>query len=114
MRFNEAYEGWGSGRLTQGEAAQLLGVCERTFRRYMVRYKNEGFDGLLDRRLDQVSHRRAPVDEVLSLTEHYRTRHMGWNAKHFYRWYQREGGTRSYTWVKSSLQTQGLIAKGKG
>jgi hypothetical protein len=33
MRFEEAYEGWQSGRLTQEEAARLLGVCERTFRR---------------------------------------------------------------------------------
>ena len=33
MRFEEAYEGWQSGRLTQEEAARLLGVCDRTFRR---------------------------------------------------------------------------------
>ena len=33
MRFREAYEGWDSGRLTQEAAADLLGVCERTFRR---------------------------------------------------------------------------------
>lgn len=25
MRFDEAYEGWDSGRLTQGQAAELLG-----------------------------------------------------------------------------------------
>jgi transposase len=114
MRFIEAYEGWDLGRLTQSEAAQLLGVCERTFRRYMVRYKEEGLDGLLDRRLAQLSHRRAPVDEVLSLTEQYRKRHMGWSAKHFYSWYERAGGCRSYTWVKNSLQAHGLVAKAKG
>jgi len=27
MRFEEAYEGWDRGRLTQEEAAMLLGVC---------------------------------------------------------------------------------------
>jgi len=32
MRFEEAYEGWQKRRLTQSEAAGLLGVCERTFR----------------------------------------------------------------------------------
>lgn len=113
MRFTEAYEGWESGRLTQVEAAQLLGVCERTFRRYMVRYEHEGVDGLLDRRLEQVSHRSAPVDEVLALTERYRQRHHGWNAKHFYSWYKRDGGSRSYTWVKNRLQEHGLIVKAK-
>ena len=34
MRFDEAYEGWDSGRLTQGQAAELPGMCERSFRRY--------------------------------------------------------------------------------
>ena len=29
MRFEEACGGWQSGRLTQEEAARLLGVCER-------------------------------------------------------------------------------------
>ena len=28
MRFEEAYVGWDSGRLTQAEAASVLGVCE--------------------------------------------------------------------------------------
>lgn len=32
MRFEEAHDGWHEGRLTQDEAARLLGVCERTFR----------------------------------------------------------------------------------
>ena len=63
MRFEEAYEGWQRGRLTQCEAAILLGVSERTFRRYGVRYDDEGLDGLIDRRLEQVSKRRAPIDE---------------------------------------------------
>ena len=59
MRFEEAYGGWQGGRLTQEEAARLLGVCERTFRRYIDRYEDEGLDGLIDKRLNQVSHRRA-------------------------------------------------------
>ena len=54
MRFEEAYEGWNAGRLTQVEAAQLLGMCERSFRRYMVRYEADGLEGLIDRRLEQV------------------------------------------------------------
>jgi transposase len=71
MRFEEAWLGWESGRLSQEEAARLLGVCERTFRRYLNRYREEGLEGLIDRRLMQVSHRRAPVDEVMRVTERY-------------------------------------------
>jgi predicted DNA-binding protein (UPF0251 family) len=53
MRFEEAYEGWERGRLTQEEAALLLGVCDRTFRRYLVRYEQKGMEGLIDQRLGQ-------------------------------------------------------------
>jgi transposase len=111
MRFEEAYGGWQGGRLTQEEAARLLGVCERTFRRYIDRYEDEGLDGLIDKRLNQVSHRRAPVDEVMRLVDRYRSRHEGWNAKHFYAWYKRDGGGRSYTWVKNRLQEVKLVPK---
>lgn len=104
MRFEEAYQGWQSGRLTQEEAARLLGVCDRTFRRHIDRYEEDGLDGLIDKRLNQVSHRRAPVDEVMRLVDSYCSRHQGWNAKHFYAWYQRDGGGRSYTSSESLLR----------
>ncbi len=113
MRFEEAYQGWHEGRLSQSEAASLLGVHERTFRRYGVRYEEEGLQGLIDHRLDQVSHRKAPVDEVMKVTQRYRERHSGWSAKHYFAWYRREGGDRSYTWVKSCLQDAGLVKRAK-
>ena len=65
MRFEEAFELWRSDRLTQEEAAQLLGVCDRSFRRYIDRFEEDGLQGLIDKRLEQVSHHKAPVDEVL-------------------------------------------------
>ena len=111
MRFEEAYSGWTARRLTQEEAAQLLGVCARTFRRYIDRYDEEGLDGLLDKRLTRFSHRRAPVDEVMRLVDRYRRRHDGWNVKHYYSWYRRDGGTRSYSWVKNTLQAAGVVKK---
>ena len=33
IRFEEAYEGWNQGRLSQEEAARLLGICARSFHR---------------------------------------------------------------------------------
>lgn len=111
MRFTEAYEGWNEGRLTQYEAGQLLGMSERNFRRYLGRYEAEGLAGLIDHRLGQLSKRRAPVDEVMALTDNYRRRHTGWNVKHFHTWYQKEGGVRSYTWVKKRLQEASLVPK---
>jgi len=114
MRFEEAYSYWTEGRLNQHEAARMLGVCDRTFRRYINRYQEDGLDGLIDKRLDQISHKRAPVDEVLAMTECYRTRHMGWYVKHYYSWYKRDGGKRSYSWVKKNLQQAKLVKKAPG
>jgi len=111
MRFEQVYGQWNAGRLTQAEAGLMLGICERSFRRYLLRYEADGLEGLIDRRLEQVSNRRAPVDEVMALSMQYQTRHSGWNVKHFHRWYQREGGTRSYTWVKRRLQEARLVPK---
>jgi hypothetical protein len=65
----------------------------------------------MDRRLGQISHRRAPVDEVMALTTTYRARHLGWSAKHYYAWYRRAGGKRGYTWVKRQLQKAQLVMK---
>jgi hypothetical protein len=45
--FEEAYGGGHGGRLTQ-KAARLLGVCERTFRRYIGRYEDENLDRLIE------------------------------------------------------------------
>lgn len=111
MRFEEVFADWNAGKLTQEEAARILGVCDRTFRRQIHRYEESGIDGLLDKRLSQASNRLAPVDEVLSLTELYRSQHQGWNVKHFHSWYRRDGGSRSYTWVKQELQKAGLVEK---
>lgn len=117
MRFEEVYEGWQEKRLTQEEAALILGVTDRSFRRYAVRYEAEGWEGLLDRRIEAISARRAPVDEVMQLVQTYQSRYEGWNVSHFYNWYRdQHQGERSYTWVKSGLQKAGVVkrAKGKG
>ena len=46
----------------------------RTFRRTINRYEDDGLDRLIDKRIAQVSHRRAPVDEVMRRVDRYRKR----------------------------------------
>ena len=112
VRFEEIYGDWSNKRISQEEAGRLLGVCDRTFRRYIDRYEEDGIEGLIDKRLSQVSHRRAPVDEVMRLTELYKTRYDGFNVKHFYRFYRdHHQGSRGYTWVKNTLQEKQLVPK---
>lgn len=115
MRFDEAYEGWQQGSLTQAEAGRLLGMSERNFRRYIGRFQEDGEAGLMDKRLEQASSRCAPVDEVLKLTDLYSSRYNGWNVKHFHSFYKRDhDGSRGYTWVKNELQKARLVKKCKG
>ena len=111
MRFEEVYFGWSESRLSQEEAARILEGCDRTFRRYVDRYEEMGVEGLSDKRLTQASFRRAPVDEVVAVANRYNHLYRGWNVKHFYSKYQKDGGQRSYSWVKNTLQSSGLVSK---
>ena len=83
--------------MTQKEAAEQLGITQRTFRRYVVRYRSEGAEGLLDRRLGKVSPRRAPQQETSELVALYRDLYPQRNVAHFYEAYvECHGGKRSY------------------
>jgi transposase len=114
MRFEEALQGWTAGGLTQAEAALLLGQCERSFRRHVERYRADGLDGLVDKRLSQISKRRASSAEVDRVVQTYKSGFAGWNVAHFHSKYRAEfKGTRSYSWVKTVLQGAGLARKAK-
>ncbi len=72
MRFEERYARQHRRDLTMGEAAERLGVAERTFRRWRDRYDADGAEGLQDRRLGRPSGRAVPVDEVLRMVTRMR------------------------------------------
>src|SRR5260370_19062640 len=61
LRFEEALERYRKRRLTADEAGEVLGMSGRHFRRMVVRYDEEGVEGLRDRRLGRRSPRRAPA-----------------------------------------------------
>lgn len=61
MRFEELYERRQRREITMVEAAEMLGITERTFRRWNDRYETEGAEGLQDRRIGQPSARAVPV-----------------------------------------------------
>jgi len=112
MRFEELYERQQQRVLTMADAAEILGVAERTFRRWRDRYEADGAEGLQDRRIGQASARAVPVDEVLQMVTLYQTRYTGWTVKHFHeRWHTEHDGTRSYTWTKKTLQAAGQVTR---
>ena len=112
MKFEDVYGRWQQRRLSQAEAAEILGMSERTFRRWRDRYQVDGLEGLADRRLGKASARRVPVDQVQDVLTLYRERYRGFTAKHFHdKLRQHHGFSLGYTWTKLRLQAAGLVAK---
>lgn len=114
MRFSKIYTDWQVKKLTVEEAAELLGVHERTFQRQCRRYEENGAEGLLDARISRRAHNAAPIDEVMNMLNLFETKYSTFNAAHFYdHWRDDHNGKRSYVWVKNELQKAGLAKKSK-
>jgi transposase len=110
MKFEEVYGRTCRGGLSQAEAAEILGMSERTFRRWRDRYEATGAEGLFDRRLRTISVRRAPVDEVAQLLMLFDTRYFDFTPKHFHEKLVAEHDCmRSYNWVRLTLQAHGRV-----
>ncbi len=108
MKFEEVLERTKRRQLSQSEVASILGVSERTFRRWRDRFEADGAEGLYDRRLAGVSARRVPVDTVMAVLELFDTRYWDFTAKHFHeKLVEEHGFTRSYNWVRLTLQAHG-------
>lgn len=101
-----------SGRIQWWQAAEILGVNCRTMRRWKQRYEKHGYDGLVDRRQKRPSHRRVPLATVQQVLRLYREQYADFNVLHFHEQLQPKHGIKlSYTWVKTALQTAGLVAR---
>ena len=110
MKFAELYERASRRELSQDEAASILGVSERTFRRWRDRFEAEGAEGLYDRRLGRVSARRVPVDTIMEVLDLFDTRYFDFTAKHFHeKLVSAHDFKRSYNWVRLTLQEYSRI-----
>jgi len=113
-KFADVLKRWEHKELSAQEAGELLGCSERQFRRWRRRYEEEGAGGLADRRLGRASVRRVPVDKIIWMLGEYRTRHAGWNVKHFHEYLRRQYGFEwGYTWTKRQLQSARLVDRAK-
>jgi transposase len=103
-----------AGKISWWDAAEIIGVTDRTMRRWRERLKAEGYAGLADRRKGKPSDQRVPlamVEEVLGL---YQKTYYDLNVRHFHEKLREEHGIHlSYTWVQQALQGAGLVARGR-
>src|SRR5213594_5024693 len=99
-----------AGQLTWLQAADILGRSPRSIRRLRWKLEHEGYEGLLDRRRQTPSPKRAPVAEVQRVLALYRDRYQGFNVRHFHQLARRQHGVRfCYAFVKKALPTAGLV-----
>jgi len=110
MRFEGLLERHERGELSQGEAAEMLGVSKRTFRRWRDRLRDEGPAGMRDRRIGQPSSRRAAVEEILRMLWLYEERYSGFTVKRFHeQLHKRHHYKLGYTVTRLALQGAGLV-----
>ena len=114
MRFEALLERQEEGALSQVEAAELLGMSERSFRRWRDRLREEGEAGLADRRLGKPSSRRAASEEIARMLGLYRERYGDFTVKHFHeQLVKRHNYKLGYTVTKVHLQRAGLVVRAK-
>ncbi|HLI10062.1 MAG TPA: ISNCY family transposase [Alphaproteobacteria bacterium] len=110
LRFEALLDRHERGELSQGEAAELLGMSERTFRRHRDRYREDGVEGLRDRRLGKPSSRRAAVAEIQRMLGLYREEYGDFTVKHFHeQLVKRHDYKLGYTVTRLALHAAGLV-----
>ncbi|HXZ80691.1 MAG TPA: ISNCY family transposase [Terriglobales bacterium] len=103
-----------SGEILWMQAAEIIGISDRSMRRWRERYQEHGYDGLFDRRTQRPSPKRVPMATVEKVLRLYREKYFDFNVRHFVEKVRKEHGIElSYTWIKTALQTAGLVAKSR-
>jgi transposase len=101
-------------KITWWQAAEIIGISDRSMRRWRERYEAHGYDGLIDRRRGRPSGRRVPLAQVEQVLGLYREKYFDLNVRHFHeKLVEVHGIALSYTWVKPALQGAGLVAKNR-
>lgn len=114
MKAQEVILKAAAGKLKWWEAAEIMGVTDRTMRRWRDRLKEHGYSGLWDYRKRRPSPKRVPLETVEKVLQLFANQYSRFNVRHFHEKLRDEHGIQlSYTWVKTALQTAGLVNKRK-
>jgi transposase len=99
-------------KITWWSAAEILGVSDRTMRRWRERLDEHGYVGLGDRRKGKPSPKRIPLATMEEMLKLYREKYFDLNMRHFHEKLRDEHKIEvSYTSVQNALQGAGLVAK---
>lgn len=103
-----------SKQITWVEASEIIGISYRSMKRWKAKYKEQGYDGLMDRRKGKPSPKRASYTDTEKILTLYRDQYSGFNVVHFReKLIENHDLKYSYTFVSKLLQTAGLISSKK-
>src|SRR3982750_1676330 len=101
-------------KITWLEAAEMIGVCDRTMRRMRKQDEEFGCNGLFDQRRRQRTTLRVPLETAERVLALYQEPYFDLSARHFHEKLRDEHAIElSYSWVKQALQGAGLVARRK-
>src|SRR5262249_11434312 len=101
-------------KISWWEAAEIIGVTDRTMRRWRERLQEHGYSGLADRRKNKASEKRVPLATAEEGLRLYQETYYDLNIRHFHEKLRGEHGIElSYTWVQKALQGAGLVSRRK-
>ena len=108
MKIKEVITRAMSGAINWLQAAEIIGITDRSMRRWRKRLSTGGYESLLDRRSRRPSAKRIDVAIVEKMLKLYREKYFDLNVKHFVeKLHSEESISLSYTWVKTALQNAG-------
>jgi transposase len=99
-------------KISWWDAAEIIGVTDRTMRRWRERLEQEGYRGLADRRKGKPSFRRVALQTCEEVLRLYQEKYFDLSMRHFHEKLREDHGIElSYTWVQQALQGAGLVKK---
>ena len=99
-------------KITWWQAAEIIGVTDRTMRRWRERIEEQGYSGLSDGRKGKPSPRRVPLATAEKVLRLYQEVYYDLNIQHFHEKLKEEHAIElSYAWVQKALQGAGLVVK---
>jgi len=112
MKIREVITRAMSGKINWLQAAEIIGITDRSMRRWRERLKVQGYEGLFDRRTRRPSARRIDIATMETTLRLYREKYFDLNVKHFVEKLHADHKIQiSYTWVKTALQNAGLVKR---
>src|SRR5437773_12439402 len=112
MKIREVITRAMSGKINWLQAAEIIGISDRSMRRWRKRLDVQGYEGLFDRRSRRPSVKRIDMGTVGTILKLYREKYFDLNVKHFVEKLHADHEIQlSYSWVKTALQNAGLVTR---